>query len=161
MGTNYYRIPKASEIDERKKKLLSRINEMELNLSNANNNFSFIDDPDCSWNRMNPWDEFTKGISIHLGKRSGGWKFCWNFHNKKYFSNKEELFEFIRSGRVVNEYGDEITPNEFIDMALNWDVDGWDNQKYYKENPVSGFNYLNYTDDYIDGLRVSKSTEFS
>jgi len=49
-----------------------------------------------------------------LGKRSSGWKFLWNWNDSKYYKTKEELFEFIRSGRVVNEYGDQMDQEEFI-----------------------------------------------
>jgi hypothetical protein len=61
---------------------------------------------------------------------------------------------------VVDEYGTEITPDEFIDMALKWEQpDGLDNQTYYKENPK--LYYSSSSDDkYIDGLRVSSSTAF-
>jgi hypothetical protein len=80
----------------------------------------FQDPIDDQWNSESPWETFINGTNIHLGKRSSGWKFCWNFHNNKYYSNKEELLNFIRSGRVVDEYGEEQDINEFILMALNW-----------------------------------------
>ncbi len=90
MGTNYYRIPTQLEMEERKAELIKDI-------------------ADLDWDMESAWDRFTKGTSIHLGKRSAGWKFCWNFHNNKYYSNKEELIQFVLSGRVVNEYGDKIS----------------------------------------------------
>ena len=109
------------------------------------------------------WDIFTEGTSIHLGKRSGGWKFCWNFHNNKYYSNKEELIQFVLSGRVVNEYGDEIEPQEFLDMAFEWgQPDGLiADEKYIRENSSWLSNPQDYADKIIDGLRVSSSTKFS
>ena len=72
------------------------------------------------WDRKNLWDEFTENMNVHLGKRSVGWKFLWNFHNNEYYSDKEELFQFIRRGRVINEYSEEIPVEEFIQMALEW-----------------------------------------
>jgi hypothetical protein len=116
------------------------------------------------YNHISPWEDFIDGNSIHLGKRSGGWKFCWNFHKNTYYTNKEELFAFIRSGRVVDEYGKEWNPEEFIEMAMNWDPAGWDTQTYYEENPRDRIHWVDYSlyyDSYIDGLRVSSSTEFS
>ena len=165
MGTNYYRVPSIEEMAKRHETLKERVN-----------NLFWINDPGLiergfptikgktEWDAISCWDEFLQDTSVHLGKRSGGWKFCWNFHKDKYYSNKEELFAFIRSGRVVDEYGTEFTPDEFIEMALTWQPDGWDTETYYRENPrdrVTWFDYTKYYDVYVDGLRVSTSTEFS
>ena len=162
MGTNFYRIPTSSEMNERNQKLTRRLQELDLwNPSMAFNEFRFIDNPEDEWSKMNPWDEFVKDSSIHLGKRSGGWKFSWNFHNNKYYSNKEELFKFIRSGRIVDEYGVQIDCEEFIKMTLEWCQDGWDTQTYYEQNPTTNYiDYSKYHDIYVDGLRVSSSTDF-
>lgn len=165
MGTNYYRIPPASEMEERKFNLLKDVANLDLSASNIEGNFN---EPIAdSWDRENAWDRFTNGTNIHLGKRSGGWKFCWNFHKNKYYSNKEELLAFIRSGRVVDEYGDEHHVEEFITMALEWgEPDGLIlDEKYRKSERRKGmgsfFDDPRYDDLIIDGLRVSTSTEFS
>jgi len=51
---------------------------------------------------------------------------------------KIELFKFIRSGRVVDEYGEIMDVEEFIQMALDWGKeDGWDLKSYYNQNPDS------------------------
>jgi hypothetical protein len=104
--------------------------------------------------------------NVHLGKRSSGWKFCWNFHNNKYYDDKETLFEFIRSGRVVDEYGEEQDVEEFITMALEWGepnglvVDAEYRKKERLKGRGSFFDDPRYDDKIIDGLRVSSSTEF-
>lgn len=164
MGTNYYRIPQASEMDERKFKLLDKIKNLDLSPSNIECEFNEpIDD---QWGRENPWGTFINGTNIHLGKRSSGWRFCWNFHKDKYYSNKEELLSFIRSGRVVDEYGDEQDVDEFITMALEWgEPDGLVvNEEYRKKERANGmgsfFDKSEYDDKIIDGLRVSSSTDF-
>ena len=147
MGTNYYRIPTQLEMEERKAKLIKDIADLDISPSDMES----------------VWDSITEGTSIHLGKRSGGWKFCWNFHDNKYYSNKEELIQFVLSGRVVNEYGDEIDPQEFLDMAFEWSQpDGLiTDEKYLRENSSWLPNPQDYADKIIDGLRVSTSTEFS
>jgi len=147
MGTNYYRIPTQLEMEERKAKLIKDIADLDISPSDMES----------------VWDSITEGTSIHLGKRSGGWKFCWNFHDNKYYSNKEELIQFVLSGRVVNEYGDEIDPQEFLDMAFEWSQpDGLiADEKYLRENSSWLPNPQSYADKIIDGLRVSTSTEFS
>jgi hypothetical protein len=164
MGTNYTRIPLASEMDERRFKLIEDVTKLELTPDNIEMGFNLpIED---SFDRESIWDKFINGTNVHLGKRSSGWKFCWNFHNNKYYSNKEELLSFIRSGRVVDEYGDEWNVDEFIKMAFEWgEPDGLVvNEEYRKKERRNGmgsfFDNPNYDDLIIDGLRVSTSTEF-
>lgn len=166
MGTNYYRIPTEAEMEQRKQKLQSRIRTMAMQAFDIERGFSFIQDQDSEydWDTMNPWDEFTNGTSIHLGKRSSGWRFCWNFHDNKYYSNREELIEFVMRGRVVDEYGSEIQPKEFLEMAFDWgEPDGLTaDAEYFKENPHRWMSDPSkYYDREVDGLRVSSSTEFS
>lgn len=162
MGTNYNRIPTEAEILARKQKLIDAINNLDLSASSVEDGFRV--EVEDSWERTSCWDDFVDGTSIHLGKRSSGWKFCWNFNKNNYYSNKEELLAFIRSGRVVNEYGEEQDVEEFIEMALNWgEPDGLVFDENYENNKTSSsyFHGPKYWDTLIDGLRVSTSTEFS
>lgn len=166
MGTNYYRIPKEEEMSSRKEKLINELHQLDMSPSSIERKFSLP--IDNSWETESPWDKFINGTSIHLGKRSGGWKFCWNFHNNKYFSNKEQLLEFIRLGRVVDEYGIEWDVEEFITMALNWcQPDGYVLNKSYRDkmrqqgHGTFWMESERYDDLIIDGLRVSTSTDFS
>lgn len=165
MGTNYYRIPTESEIETRKEQLLARVHEMPVTPSFIENDFRFIENPNDEWSSLSPWDEFVEGTSIHLGKRSSGWRFCWNFNDNKFYQDKESLLEFIRSGRVVDEYGQEMNVEEFITMALEWgQPDGLiaDEEYFNTTNHHSWMsNPSDYYDRIIDGLRVSSSTEFS
>lgn len=157
MGTNYYWVPPKDTMKSKYDLLLKRITELDIeDAGQASCFFASIED---GWDRLSPWDDFTKGLNIHLGKRSSGWKFCWNFNNNKYYDSKETLLEFIRSGRVVDEYGTEEPVDEFIKMALEWDGIIFD-EDYGKKNP-SIFNNYKYYDKIIDGLRVSTSVDFS
>jgi len=114
-----------------------------------------------SWECENVWDKFVDGTKVHLGKRSSGWKFLWNFNNDKYYKDKESLLEFIRSGRIVNEYSEELNVEEFIEMSLSWgEDDGWDLETYYEENPTHRSPY-GKPERYVDGLRISDSVDFS
>jgi hypothetical protein len=165
MGTNYYRIPSEREIEQKTQLLQSRIRTMSFTPTSIEGGFRFIENKDIDyWSPLSPWDEFISDTSIHLGKRSGGWKFCWNFHHNKYYKDKESLLTFIRSGRVVDEYGTELPVEEFITMALEW---GQPNglvadKEYFDKNPHSWIsNPSDYFDKEIDGLRVSSSTKFS
>ena len=163
MGTNYYRVPTVEELEQRREKLQERISRM--NLSDAGRVERGFPIDNDNWDTHNPWTEFVEGMSVHLGKRSGGWQFAWNHQNWKYYSTKEDLFNFIKSGRVVNEYGDEIAPDEFIKMALNWCTDGWTNERYLKEELIAKGKKPLYTEHYVDiiveDLRFMNTTEFS
>ena len=159
MGTNYYRIPSVQEMEQRKAKLIENVTNLVVSPYMIERKFTNFE---VGFDRYSAWDIFTMGTSIHLGKRSGGWKFLWNFHKNEYYSNKEELFQFIKSGRVVDEYGDEMEVEEFIKMALEWgQPDGYDGEKYRREHPRQYYYDFEDKERYIDGLRVSPHTDFS
>jgi hypothetical protein len=147
---------------KREQKLRMRIDAMDtINSGVISRGFRSIEVGD--WDSISPWDEFLEGTNIHLGKRSGGWKFIWNWNSGKYYKTKEELFKFIRDGRVVDEYGEQIDVEEFITMALDWGKDdGWDIETYYKDHPEHQMPIgRDVYEEYIDGLRVSTSVDFS
>lgn len=165
MGTNYYFIPTHEEMLKRQQTLIQQVTSMDMSVENLERGMKYIS-PTKDWEWFSPWEMFIDGTNIHLGKRSSGWKFCWNFHKEKYYSNKEELLSFIRSGRVVDEYGDEWNVEDFITMALEWgEPDGLiADEKYRKEQRSKGvgsfFDKPEYDDRIVDGLRVSSSIEF-
>ena len=165
MGTNYYRIASNEEMLKRQQTLIQQVTSMDMSMENLERGMKYIS-PTKDWEWFSPWEMFIEGTNIHLGKRSSGWKFCWNFHKDKYYQDKESLLEFIRSGRIVNEYGEELEVNEFIVMALNWgEPDGLVlDQDYRKEQRSKGmgtfFDDPKYDDRIVDGLRVSSSDDF-
>ena len=165
MGTNYYRIPAAAEMEQRKHKLQSRIRTMPMSLDVIKQGFRYIDDPEDEWCKLSPWDEFVEGTCVHLGKRSSGWRFCWNFHDNRYYQDRASLLAFVRSGWVVDEYGESWATERFIEMALEWgEPDGLTADAEYfntTEHHAWMSNPEAYHDREVDGLRVSASTEFS
>lgn len=159
MGTNYYRIPSVREMGEKKSKLIEDIKNIDISSSSIIYKFKIIDDKS---EQISYWDKFVEDTSIHLGKRSSGWKFLWNFNDNKYYSNKEELFNFIRTGRIVDEYGKEMDVEEFIKMALEWgQPDGLDGETYRRQHPRQYHYDFEKKEQYIDGLRVAPYTDFS
>ena len=52
---------------------------MDMSMENLERGMRYIS-PTKDWEWFSPWDIFIQGTNIHLGKRSMGWKFCWNFH---------------------------------------------------------------------------------
>lgn len=167
MGTNYYRIPSAAEMERRKKELIETIGTTPIDPSSIANYFREYEDYDDPLVNLSVWDKFIYDIKIHVGKRSGGWKFLWNFNDNKFYSNKQELLAFIRSGRIVDEYGQEEPVEEFIEMALSWGQPNGlvFNEAYEKEQlknyPARWIHGSKYWDREIDELRVSTCTEFS
>ncbi len=76
-----------------------------------------------------------------------------------------KIEDYIRKGRVVDEYGKNIDVNEFIEMALSWgEPDGqvFDRDYAIKHENRNSYWYTSesYFDKIIDGLRVSTSTDF-
>ena len=162
MSTNYFRIPKPSEVRVKYLDLVEQINGLDIwSPNNIRNDFRTIE---RGFDNLSPWDVFLEDMKIHIGKRSSGWKFLWNFQDGKFYTNKEELLTFIRSGRVVNEYGEIQNTEEFIKMALEWgQPDGCVlNQEYIDKHKSNHSSYISsYYDKEVDGLRVSSHTEFS
>jgi hypothetical protein len=159
MGTNYYRIPSVQEMEQKKAKLIENVTNLVVSPYMIERKFTNFE---VGFDRYSAWDIFTMGTSIHLGKRSSGWKFLWNFHDNKYYSNKEELFNFIRTGRIVDEYGEEMDVEEFIKMALEWgQPDGLDGETYRRQHPRQYSHDFEKKEQYIDGLRVAPYTDFS
>lgn len=157
MGTNFYAriIPKEDEKNE----LINKI---------INNEFDEIEDLASElYGRRNEYTR--KGNMIHLGKRSAGWKFLWDPNVIKYYDGyidpetkeyvsvikydyiypltKQGITDFCNREDVIitDEYGEQYTPKDFLEMAFSWgEPDGWVG-KTYEEDPRSGpSSYRNY-----------------
>ena len=155
MGTNFYAriIPK----EEDRQKLIDAIN---------NNDYNVIED--LAYKLYGHRNEFTrKGNKIHLGKRSGGWKFLWNPNviryadgyideNKQYVPvykfdyvyplTKQGITDFCNREDVIitDEYGEQQDPKEFLEMAFSWgESDGYTG-KTYEESHKEDSCYRNY-----------------
>ena len=92
-----------------------------------------------------------------------GWVFYWNHNDWKYFGkSKEELYNFLRSGLIVNCKGEEIPHEEFISMAEGWgQPDGMTNQKYFEIESKQKMLYSqNFKDILVEGLRFMNHTKF-
>lgn len=162
MSTNYYRIPTEVEVENKKFELEEDIREMDITITSIGGGFDISGD--SSWDTHTPWDKFAEDINVHIGKRSMGWKFVWNFQDNKYFSNKKDLLQFLREGRIIDEYNAEIDTEEFIEMALSWgEPDGLTYDQHYVDTIEESNFYSDNKDNFdleIDGLRVSRHKDF-
>ena len=161
MGTNYYAriIPSV----ESKTKLQQAIE--------SNDFKTVIDLVNKMYSRLHLNDDELVGGEVHLGKRSGGWKFLWNpnvyvtreiykdndtgeYRLGKYVGkflyevSKEGIKEFIDRDDVViyDEYGKIQNKDEFFEMAINWvtwkDREAWDSKTYYEDHPSDYDGYV-------------------
>lgn len=148
MGTNFYAriIPK----QEDKQKLIDAIN---------NNQYDVIEN--LASELYGRRDDYSGvGNEIHLGKRSGGWKFLWNpnvikvwdskacdyAYNYVYPLTKEGITNFVTREDVIiiDEYGETQDPKDFLEMAFSWgEPDGYTG-KTYEESHKEESGYRNY-----------------
>ena len=73
-----------------------------------------------------------------IGHRAGGWQFSWypfNIYLKDLTRKGIEDLIYREDIIVYNEYGEIEDKKKFLEMAFNWDVDGWDSNSYREEHP--------------------------
>ena len=146
MGTNYYVREKLSEKDKKEMKHL-------------------LDNDDIERvSEMIP-------NAVHIGKNSGGWRFCFNHNNWKHYKNIEELKEFIKNNTFYDEYGRHVDANEFWEnverkendpdmLDGNRYADRW--EEFHGKEPKPCYMMRSETgDEEHFGYRFSSSTEFS
>jgi hypothetical protein len=152
MGTNfYYKIP----LKKRDKEVLHKM----------------IDElPGCGfYNLKEKLSEFEEGSVIHLGKRSCGWQFLWDYHNGRYYgSSLKSIKKYLndRNGWIENEYGEKFTTEEFFNDeivdCLYLDEKHCDAHQYYKTHPEEHCHYNINRHEFKsnDGLRFSYDEDF-
>lgn len=186
MGTNFYarRIPTKKE----KEMLIDAID-----VDSVNEIKDLID------KLYSPLDFHTgEGAIYHLGKRSCGWTFLWNpnvleisdgkYENGQYIPKwkyeytypltRKGISDFCHRDDIViyDEYNEEISADEFLEMAFNWNAeDGLTHKKSYKNDPhgyifhddkriIEKWKSLGFEPEYSeffsDGLRFATYQEF-
>lgn len=148
MGTNYYWRPLITE--EEREKILERVK----NSKTIQEIKDFI-----YYDLLNE-----EKSEIHIGKSSHGWQFLFNLGIRNYIHGqslkKEDIDKWFRSGIIVDEYGDEISVDDFWAL-VDYKKDDMDYNEYYKKHPEETYYCRGY-DQQIDGLRFTKDEcEFS
>ena len=155
MNTNFY----CRKLNQSAKdKLRIKIDKLHKDLVES------IDDVIPSYNRI--IDDFMCDNEnligeIHLGKRSGGWQFLWDYHDGVYFQpTLYSIKEFLSQDGIViyNEYGEVFTLEQFINEEAGPSL--YKNENHTNE---SDDEFINWDDYYFtnDGLRFSKFEDFS
>lgn len=144
MGTNMYarQIKKIQEID-------NKVTEFRAEIRSYTRNSSIeLDD------MIDEWAEMKKSQieTIHIGKRSAGWRFLFNHNDWKYYKTIEEMKAFLQECEIVSEYGVVESFEEFWKCV----------EELQLKNAPGVAKTVQYKDFYIvkDGYEFSTSTEF-
>ena len=81
---------------------------------------------------------------IHLGKSSYGWQFSFQYNEGEYYKNYDEMIYWLRDKRIFDEYGDEITMSEFMDMVETKKKEKHNHAKEYPsstEQVIGGYSF--------------------
>ena len=148
MGTNYYWRPLVTE--EEREKILEKVK----NSKTIQEIKDFI-----YYDLLNE-----RKSEIHIGKSSHGWQFLFNLGIRNYTHGqslkKEDIDKWFRSGVIFDEYGDEISVDDFWEL-VDYKKDEMDYDEYDKKYPEEA-HYCRGYDQHIDGLRFTKDEcEFS
>lgn len=147
MGTNfYYKIPVSKRQQEHLHSLIS-----------SNMDLEEFEDEISAIKRCN---------NIHLGKRSFGWQFLWDYNIGKYYQrNLQSIKDFLNNGggHIEDEYGRQFTVKQFLEkeIPLYKDDTHCDAATYVAKHPEDVMStYIKETIS-EDGLRFANFTDFS
>lgn len=148
MGTNVYLMKPLKKED--KNKLINKIKNC-LYYEDVLNEVERI---------LQPRYEYETGDSfykIHIGKRSSGWKFLFSRNLNKYcLLDRDNITNWLKTGDIVNEYGERISLEKFWKEYVDDFADGMTCEDYYKKHPEERRYLGNYGDIMINGLRFTK-----
>lgn len=98
---------------------------------------------------------------LHIGKRSGGWKFLFAPNPKYYNETKESIDKFLNRPDVSiwDEYGNEILPFEFWEDYGN--QEGYTLKTYWEAHNQYSVDPDSYEHITEEGLRFSNKDDFS
>lgn len=139
MGTNYYARPikTIKQIKETRERVESEIRGFTSQSSIE------LDDLLEEWEQM----KIAQCDSIHIGKSSAGWKFLFNHNDWQYFTNIQEMKDWLKEQEIESEYGEVMSFEEFWKMV---------EQKQKVQSRITGKNWYVFK----EGYEFSSSTEF-
>lgn len=153
MGTNFYAIKRIKEED--KDKLMEKTKELEKAIEKLSA-YSVKVAVEDILELLEDHDYY----EIHLGKRSYGWQFLWNFNKGKYYQdNFESISEFLSEPDVSirDEYGRSYSVQEFLSEEIGHCILPGDGlftlRTYYNAHPEE--RRIGENEEWIssDGLR--------
>lgn len=158
MGTNFYckcKIPKhkrkdfINDLEDLNKNFIKEIDKVNPDFNDILDNFKELLE-----NKYNVKE-------IHLGKRSYGWQFLWDYHNGLYFKpTLASIKEFLNNEDLViyNEYGEIFTVDQLFNDELKSCLYKDDTHTDGYGDPSIGDWHKHYFIN--DNLRFSKFEDF-
>ena len=93
---------------------------------------------------------------IHLGKRSYGWQFLWDYHDGRYFkANLESIKKFLKDKIIFDENNEVFSLDQFLNKEIADYLYNTDGKLYDCVELLPSYYFIS------DGLRFSKSEDFS
>ena len=77
-------------------------------------------------------------LNQHIGKSSCGWKFLFRYYNN--YNTIEDVKNFIKLNKIFNEYGEEVTFEEFWENVESRQNDKMHTGKIYKN--IDNYDFL-------------------
>ena len=156
MGTNFYCREKISK--KSRTQIRSLLDDLSKRIENA----------DESVDIANMYDSCKESIEeyipeeIHLGKRSCGWQFLWDYHNGKYYeANLESIKKYLSDKIIYDEYGRIFTIDQFFNDEIKYCLHNKDGKLEDGTDYGSIYGYSSHYFKSNDGLRFSIDEDFS
>ena len=150
MGTNFFCVEKISRRQRSKIKSLL----MEY--------IGLVDKADtaCDFHELHSkYNEMILDIipeKVHLGKRSHGWQFLWDYHDGRYFkANLESIKKFLKDKIIFDENNEVFSLDQFLNEEIADYLYNTDGKLYDCVELLPSYYFIS------DGLRFSKSEDFS
>lgn len=92
---------------------------------------------------------------IHIGHSAVGWQFCFDHNDCKYYNKSHDSInaflekEITEGGKLVDEYGTEITVEQLWDKVKQAQ-DGWNLQSYYQYELEKYRRYCAHPQEFVD-----------
>lgn len=93
---------------------------------------------------------------VHLGKRSYGWQFLWDYHDGRYFkANLESIKKFLKDKIIFDENNEVFSLDQFLNEEIADYLYNTDGKLHDCVKLLPSYYFIS------DGLRFSKSEDFS
>ena len=150
MGTNFFCVEKISR--KQRSKIKSLLREY----------IGLVDKVDTACDFHELHSKYNKMISdiiperVHLGKRSYGWQFLWDYHDGRYFkANLESIKKFLKDKIIFDENKEVFSLDQFLNEEIADYLYNTDGKLYDCVELLPSYYFIS------DGLRFSKSENFS
>lgn len=103
------------------------------------------------YTKINECEKCGRNDTIHLGKSSAGWQFSFQYNGGIYYKNADEMKQWLRGRRIIDEYGHVISHEAFWHMVKAKQTDENQNHAQYchknypetraREHIIDGYSF--------------------